>query len=134
MANLNRREWLTAAVGLTGCATRQQRPNILFVIADDQSWRHNASTPAFERVAKDGVLFRNSFCASPSCTPSRSAVLSGRHVWQQKEAGVLYGSMPQDLPLYTHLLEDAGYFVGFTGKGWAPGNWQAQGLKRNPCG
>jgi uncharacterized sulfatase len=42
--------------------------------------------------------------------------------------------MPPDLPLYPHLLEDAGYFTGYTGKGWAPGNWQADGLERNPCG
>jgi N-sulfoglucosamine sulfohydrolase len=94
----------------------------------------NIATPAFDRVAREGMLFRNSFSACPSCTPSRSAVLSGRHIWQVKEAGVLYGAMPPELPLYTHLLEDAGYFVGFTGKGWAPGDWQAQGLKRNPCG
>ena len=139
---ITRREWFGAAtISAASCARKADRPNILFVIADDQSWRHagaygarTIATPAFDRVAREGVLFRNSFCASPSCTPSRSAVLSGRHVWQQREAGVLYGSMPPDLPLYTHLLEDAGYFVGYTGKGWGPGNWQAQGLKRNPCG
>jgi uncharacterized sulfatase len=142
MKNLTRRQWLgSAALGLVGCAGKPQRPNILFVIADDQSWRHcgaygarNVSTPAFDGLAREGVLFANSFCASPSCTPSRSAVLSGRHVWQQEEAGVLYGSMPADIPLYPHLLENAGYFTGFTGKGWGPGDWKAQGLTRNPCG
>ncbi len=140
-----RRSFLkTAAAPLLGCgkkAAAQPRPNILFVIADDQSWLHcgaygakQVATPAFDRVAREGVLFRNSFSACPSCTPSRSAVLSGRHVWQQREAGVLYGSMPKDLPLYPLLLEDAGYHVGHTGKGWAPGDWKALGLTRNPCG
>ncbi|MBL8211318.1 MAG: sulfatase-like hydrolase/transferase, partial [Bryobacterales bacterium] len=127
-----------------GCgkkAAEAARPNILFVIADDQSWLHcgaygakQVATPAFDRVAREGVLFRHSFSACPSCTPSRSAVLSGRHVWQQREAGVLYGSMPKDLPVYPLLLEDAGYHVGHTGKGWAPGDWKALGLSRNPCG
>jgi N-sulfoglucosamine sulfohydrolase len=42
--------------------------------------------------------------------------------------------MPPDLPVYPYLLEDAGYFTGYTGKGWGPGDWRAQGLKRNPCG
>lgn len=141
---ITRRAWLGAtALGALSCTNKSQRarPNILFVLADDQSWAHagaygarGVATPAFDRVAKEGVLFRNSFCASPSCTPSRSAILSGRHMWQQKQAGVLYGSMPPDMPLYPHLLEDAGYFIGYTGKGWGPGNWEAEGLKRNPCG
>ncbi|MDZ4799563.1 MAG: sulfatase [Bryobacteraceae bacterium] len=143
MNKLSRREWLgvTAAAGAVSCVRKVERPNILFVLADDQSWPHagaygakQVATPAFDLVARDGILFRNSFAACPSCTPSRSAVLSGRNIWQQREAGVLYGSMPVELPLYTHLLEDAGYFVGYTGKGWAPGDWSALGLKRNPCG
>lgn len=143
MMHISRRQWLAAssAIVLSSCARKQDRPNILFAIADDQSWLHagaygakQVATPAFDRVAREGVLFRNAFSACPSCTASRSAVLSGRNVWQQKQAGVLYGSMPPDLPLYPHLLEDAGYFAGYTGKGWAPGNWGADGLKRNPCG
>jgi uncharacterized sulfatase len=140
MSGITRREWLSAAA-LVPAQTQQQRPNILFVIADDQSWAHagaygarQIATPSFDSVARDGVLFRNSFSAAPSCTPSRSAVLSGHNLWQTREAGLLYGSIPTSLPLYTHLLEDAGYFVGYTGKGWGPGNWSFQGLKRNPCG
>ena len=120
---------------------RRDRPNILLVIADDQSWRdcgaygsRAVSTPAFDRIGREGVRFTNSFCASPSCTPSRSGVLMGRHVWQQGEAGVLYGGMPPSIPLYPHLLEDAGYFTGYTGKGWGPGDWKALGLDRDPCG
>lgn len=45
---------------------------------------------------------------------------------------MLYGAIPPDLPLVTHLLHDAGYHVGFTGKGWAPGDWKAAGLQRHP--
>ncbi|MEM7370997.1 MAG: sulfatase [Bacteroidota bacterium] len=115
------------------------RPNILFIISDDQSWLHvgaygdpQINTPAFDRIAREGVLFNNSFCTSPSCTPSRSSVLTGQDIWRIREAGILYGSIPPDIPLVTHLLADHGYHVGFTGKGWAPGKWDYLGLTTPP--
>lgn len=137
--------WTRRAVMAAGlaaaCRRSEPRPNILFVLADDQSYPHAGAygaaglkTPAFDRVAREGVLFTNSFCASPSCTPSRSAILTGRNMWQVEQAGVLYGTIPPKYPLVTHLLEDAGYFAGFTGKGWGPGDWKAAGLQRNPVG
>lgn len=121
--------------------TNQKRPNILFAFSDDQSWLHTSATgdnvvktPAFDRVANEGVLFTNSFSACPSCTASRSAVLCGQDIWRIQQAGVLFGSIPPDLKLFPLLLEDAGYHVGYTGKGWAPGNWSALGLTRYPIG
>ncbi|MCC6262567.1 MAG: sulfatase [Bryobacterales bacterium] len=134
-----------ASAFAAGCSGNRQEapksPNILFVIADDWSYPHAGAygdkgvrTPAFDRVAREGVLFTNSFCASPSCTPSRSAVLSGRPIYNCGEGGVLYGSIPKDLPLFTHTLEDGGYFVGYTGKGWGPGDPEALGMKRSPTG
>jgi uncharacterized sulfatase len=134
-----------AGLALAGCATRRasgtSRPNILFALADDQSWPHAGAygdrvvrTPVFDRIASEGVLFTHSFSASPSCTPSRSAILTGRQIWQVEEAGVLYGTIPRKCPLFTHLLENAGYWVGYTGKGWGPGDWRAGGLDRNPTG
>ncbi|MCC6392756.1 MAG: sulfatase [Bryobacterales bacterium] len=140
---INRREWITSmGVALAGCSRRgESRPNILFVLADDMSYPHAGAygdkavkTPAFDRVAREGVLFTNSYCASPSCTPSRSAILTGRQIWQVGEAGVLYGTIPPRLALFPHLLEDSGYFTGYTGKGWGPGDWRAAGLTRNPTG
>lgn len=116
-----------------------RKPNILLVLADDQSWLHTGisgdkvvKTPAFDRIAKEGVLFTNAFSACPSCTPSRTAILSGQDIWRTREAGLLMGSMPKDLPLFTHILDEKGFFVGYTGKGWAPGNWRYQGLEKNP--
>ncbi len=50
-------------------------------------------TPAFERIAREGVRFTPAFCASPSCTPSRSAVLTGQPIWQIAEAGMLSGTL-----------------------------------------
>jgi len=138
---IRRRELLSAPFLLSACATRERRPNVLFVIADDMSYPHAsvygdplARTPAFDRVAKEGVLFTHSFSCCPSCTPSRSSVLTGRPIWQLEEAGVLYGTIPPHLKLFPHLFEDAGYCTGFTGKGWAPGDWRAAGLARHPIG
>jgi uncharacterized sulfatase len=124
---------------VAGLRAQPSRPNILFAIADDFSWpgafptRGNAlRTPAFDRVGGEGVAFTHSFCAAPSCTPSRSAVLTGRQLWQVEEGGVLYGQLPSKYPVFTHLLEDAGYHVGSTGKTWGPGNWKAGGQTRLP--
>jgi N-sulfoglucosamine sulfohydrolase len=137
---------LAATLGgaLSACKREPEKPprtNILFAMSDDQSWVHTGAagsklvkTPAFDRVAREGMMFTNSYCASPSCTPSRSAILTGRQMWQVEEMGVLYGTIPPKYPLFTHLLEDAGYHVGFTGKSWAPGNWKAGGATRLPVG
>lgn len=63
------------------------KPNILFCISDDQSWAHMGAngdpvvkTPAFDRVANEGLRFINSFCDAPTCGPSRSAILTGQHI------------------------------------------------------
>ena len=120
---------------------KTKRPNILFAITDDQSYPHTSllgdpvvKTPAFDRIAKEGVLFTHSFAACSSCTPSRSSILTGRQIWQVGEAGVLFGTLHPEYPLFTHLLEDAGYHVGYVGKPWAPGDWRAAGLTRHPNG
>ena len=70
-------------------AEAESRPNILFCISDDQSWLHAGAmgdavvkTPAFDRVAREGILFTHAFCDAPSCGPSRSAILTGQHIWR----------------------------------------------------
>lgn len=152
MKNLNRRNFLKMAgrstmaglavstVGL-GCNKSKKRPNILFAISDDQSWPHASvygckfvNTPAFDRVAKDGVLFNNAFCCAPQCSPNRASILTGRHIWQNEEAGTHASNFPKKLRVFTDELENAGYFIGTTGKSWGPGNWEITGWKRNPAG
>jgi len=117
-----------------------RRPNILVAISDDQSYPHASAygasfvnTPAFDRIAREGVLFTNAFAASPGCSPSRAALLTGRHTWQIEQAGTHASSFPAKYVTYPDLLERAGYFVGYTGKGWGPGNWQ-DFRPRNPAG
>lgn len=126
---------------LTSFAHAESRPNILVAISDDQSYPHASaygyqaiSTPAFDRVAKSGMLFTNAFTPSPGCSPMRAAFLTGRNIWQIEHAGTHASSFPQKYEVYQDRLENAGYFVGYTGKGWGPGNWKASGRSRNPAG
>lgn len=121
--------------------TPKKRPNILIAIADDQTWLHASAygckfvkTPAFDRVAKDGILFQRGYAASAGCSPSRASLLTGRHPWQLEHAGTHASSFPTKYAVYPDLLEHAGYFVGFTGKPWGPGNWKISDWKRNPAG
>jgi len=79
-------------------------------------------TPAFDRVAAEGVLFKNAYCSAPSCAPSRASILTGRHIYDLKEGGLLFGGIPKEMDLFTDLLEKNGYSVGYTGKGYGPGN------------
>ncbi len=122
-------------------ASARKRPNILVAISDDQSWVHTGvygcpglETPAFDRVAREGALFHNAFCASPMCTVSRSCLLTGHNPWELREAGTHWSFFPRDLPVYPFLLNETGYAIGFTGKGWSPGEWERSGWPYNPAG
>ncbi len=127
------------AAGRTGPVP--QRPNILLAIADDWGWPHSplygdkvVRTPTFERVASEGVLFTQAYCTTPSCTPSRAAILTGQTPHRLEEGGNLWGFLPSRFPVYTDMLEREGYHVGFTRKGWGPGSLEGSGRTRNPAG
>ena len=124
-----------------GEGSDQNRPNILLAISDDHSYPYASAyragavhTPAFDRVASEGVLFNNAFVASPGCSPSRAALLTGRYPWQLEHAGTHASSFPQKYVVFPNLLAEAGYHVGHTGKGWGPGNWKENGRAHNPAG
>lgn len=117
------------------------RPNILFAISDDQSYPHSSAyggksifTPAFDRVAREGVLFTNAFTASPGCSPSRASILTGRYTWQNEHAGTHASKFSAKYATYPRLFAAAGYHVGYTGKGWGPGNFKDGGFEENPAG
>lgn len=103
-------------------------PNILFAIADDASFPHMGAygtgwveTPAFDRVAEQGILFNRAYVPNPKCAPSRAIILTGRNSWQLEEAANHWAVFPQKFKVYTEVLAEHGYFVGSTGKKWAPG-------------
>lgn len=112
------------------------RPNILLAFADD--WGRHAGayaaidgpgtvndlirTPTFDRIAEEGVLFRHAFVSAPSCTPCRSALLSGQHFWRTGRAAILRGAIwDYSTPAYPLILRDAGYHIGKSYKVWSPG-------------
>ena len=113
-----------------------KRPNILFCFADD--WGRYASayasvetrpsanqvvkTPNIDRVAREGALFKNAFVNAPSCTPCRSALLSGQYFFRTGRGAVLHGAIwDPSIPSFPHLLRVAGYHIGETYKVWSPG-------------
>lgn len=113
------------------------QPNILFCHADD--WGRYASifaefekhpnlnqivkTPNIDRVAREGVLFRNAFVNAPSCTPSRSSLLSGRYFFNTGRGAILREARwDTNIPSFPLLLRDAGYHIGETYKVWSPGS------------
>lgn len=117
-------------------------PNVLLIVAEDMSWLHlgcygdNAvNTPAIDRLAADGVRFNYAYTAAPSCTASRSALLTGQEIWRLEEGGVFGCTLPREIPVFPLLLEESGYRIGYTGKGWGPGNLRAGGWdNKNPLG
>ena len=111
-----------------GDAEVNQRPNILFAISDDQSFPHASAygcewvnTPAFDRVAKSGLLFNRCYTPNAKCAPSRSCLLTGRYSWQLEAAANHWCFFPEKFPTYVETLGNFGYRTGMTGKGWAPG-------------
>ena len=115
------------------------RPNILFVISDDQSYPNALiygntvfETPAFDKIAKSGVLFTNAYVTSPGSSPSRASILTGRYPWQNEEAGTHDSRFQKKYITYPFELEKNGYHIGYTGKGWEPGS--CNGWTHNPAG
>ena len=135
---------LIAAVCLAGlwqtprsiAQQKTARPNILFCFADD--WGRYASiyatlekfpslnqvvkTPNIDRVAREGVLFRRAFVNAPSCTPSRSSLMSGRYFFNTGRGAILQtAEWDAAIPSWPLLLRDAGYHIGQSHKVWSPG-------------
>ena len=93
-----------------------------------------ARTPAFDRVAREGVVFSHTFNAVPCCSPSRASLLTGRYAHELGERANLWSGFPMDTPVFTQLLREAGYDIGYNGKPWGPGNFEVSGWKENPVG
>ncbi len=110
-------------------AEPDQRPNILFGIMDDTSYPHMSAygttwvnTPAFDRLAEEGILFENCYTPNAKCAPSRATVLTGRQTWELEQIGVHAAVWPETrYKTWMEALAENGYVSGFTGKPWGPG-------------
>ncbi|MBS1830903.1 MAG: sulfatase [Acidobacteria bacterium] len=138
MEKLSRRAFLAS---LPVLAAQTERPNILLMLGDNWAWPHCGvggdtvvKTPAFDKLAQEGIHFTHAFSPNPSCSPSRSWMLTGQETHRLGAAANLYGPLSACIPTYVSLLEKAGYFVGYAGKGWAPGTAANGGYAENPAG
>ncbi|MHC4445114.1 MAG: sulfatase family protein [Planctomycetota bacterium] len=108
-----------------------QRPNIVFIFTDDHA-SHAISaygskinrTPNLDRLANEGMLFRNCFCTNSICAPSRAVILTGKHSHLNGvvDNGVRFDGSQQTFP---KLMQQAGYQTAMIGK------WH---LKSDPTG
>lgn len=141
------RFFLTLLFVFPPLAGAADRPNILFIIADDASrdsftayGSQYVRTPNFDRIANEGVLLTNAYNCNPKCAPARACLLTGRYSWQLQEACNHNPFLSNRWVFYPYLLEEVGYFMGFTGKGWGPGVWKdvdagkSKFKKDNPAG
>lgn len=123
--------------GLGVWATAAEKPNIVLLFADDLGRYASAyadpkipsvndlvSTPAFDRLASEGVLATNAFVSAPSCSPCRASLISGRHFFANGSCSQLHhrwhGPEATDPWLkirgYAELLQEQGYHIGLTHK------------------
>ena len=108
-------------------AVTSDRPNILFLMADQMrsdsigcAGNPVAITPNLDKLARDGVLFKNAFSTTPTCTPARAAILTGLSPWYH--GMIAYGSIAKRYPFeMPRVLSDNGYYTYSIGKdhfGW----------------
>jgi N-sulfoglucosamine sulfohydrolase len=133
---------IVALLLISAALIAADQPNVLFVIADDWG-RGDASaygstwikTPAFDRVAREGLLFSRAYTPNAKCSPSRACVLTGRNPWELGAAANHIPFFPSEFTTWPEALTRLGFHVGATGKGWAPGVANdAQGNKRAMVG
>ncbi|TWT73961.1 sulfatase family protein [Allorhodopirellula solitaria] len=147
---------LLGGVILSTAAEADERPNILYVVTDDQApWAmgcaagdrgHDSvpmpATPNMDRLAREGARFRNFLCATPVCSPARVALATGRYA---SEFGIKdfipspghklfdpdeQSSLdPEASVTFAELLHDAGYYTGLVGK-WHLGDWTLPGQEK----
>eukprot|EP00040_Diaphanoeca_grandis_P008715 m.46182 g.46182 ORF g.46182 m.46182 type:complete len:736 (+) comp20166_c0_seq2:116-2323(+) len=103
------------------------RPNVLFMMADQLRWdavgyagNNVAITPALDRIASEGLIIKYSWSSTPTCTPARAALVTGKSPWNHGMLG--YGTIapryPVELP---RMMAEAGYITAAFGKnhfGW----------------
>jgi N-sulfoglucosamine sulfohydrolase len=99
------------------------KPNILYLHSHDtgrfiQPYGHQVPTPNIQRLADQGLLFRKAFCAAPTCSGSRSALLTGEYPHTNGMMGLAHrGFALHDYSHHiVHTLREAGYWSGLIGE------------------
>lgn len=108
-------------------AVNAQSPNIILVVTDDQGMEmlgcygdKNAVTPNIDKLAAEGIKFNRAYCTTPSCSPSRSVILTGLHNHKNGQYGlghsVYHFRTHESVKSLPVLLSSAGYYTMHTGK------------------
>lgn len=120
--------FILAVVVLTSISCQQNQkktteetvdpPNIIFIVSEDNSpflgcyGDTNAHTPNIDKLAEEGVLYRNAFAVAPVCAPSRSSIITGMYASslgsQHMRSRV---TIPEDFRFFPHYLKEAGYYT-----------------------
>lgn len=115
----------------------QPRPNILFILTDDQGWAtlgcygsKKVPTPHLDRLASEGMRFTDAY-VMPQCTPTRAALFTGQHTarngmwhvipwyglpWARMQEPAFREQLPREWPTLPKELRKAGYATGMAGK------------------
>lgn len=120
--------WVCLLSAITAFA--QQKPNILIIITDQQTadamsaaGNKDLHTPAMDRLAANGVRFTKAYCAQPLCSPSRTAIFSGKMPYETGFVGnepEKDGLWPDSLLLMGKIFQTQGYKTGYVGKWHLP--------------
>ncbi|WP_319592405.1 sulfatase [uncultured Draconibacterium sp.] len=99
-----------------------QKPNIVFIIADDISWNdfgcygnEIVKTPNIDKLASEGLRFTNAFLTASSCSPSRCSIISGKYP-HSNGAAELHTALPESETPFPLLLKENGYYTAHAGK------------------
>ncbi|MDP6443226.1 MAG: sulfatase [Pirellulaceae bacterium] len=113
---------LSAGALVVGESRGAERPNFIVIIADDVGWNDlgcyghpHVQTPRFDRMAKEGLLFRQAFLTCSSCSPSRCSIVTGRYP-HSTGASELHMPLPGGQTVFAGLLKQAGYYTASAGK------------------
>ena len=113
-----------ASTGNRRTAPKPERPNVVFILTDDQRWDQLGceghpflKTPHLDRLGKRGVTFTNAYCAAPACNPSRAALMTGI---RPATSGVYLNPQPwRTSPVLKDAVTIPQHFMahGYTAKG-----------------
>ncbi len=117
---------------LTNKTTKEERPNILFILCDDLGYSDvgfnggkDVKTPSLDALAANGAMFTSAYVAHPFCGPSRAAIMTGRYphligaqfnLPRTGMRGYHTKGVPTEEPFLSKILQDAGYYTGIVGK------------------